>query len=437
VRHLKAVVFAIALLCSGSVLAAEAISQPLLHSVWLVFCASLVLMMQPGFALLESGFSRSKNAVNVLMKNFSDCAFASIGFWAVGYGLMFGANPSGWIGTDQFLPSHGDALGSVLFQTFFAATAATIISGAVAERIRFLPYLLATFIVVVAVYPIFGSWVWGGTNESPGWLRTLGFLDSAGGSAVHAVGGFLALGGCLVLGPRYGRFGRDGSTRDIPGHSLPLASLGAFLLWIGWLGFNAGSTNADFSDLGRIVLNTHLAAAAGIVGAIGLQALQRKPILMTTVINGALGGLVSITAGAKYIDPAGALLIGLFAGAIVVLGSALLRRFQIDDVVDAVPVHGFCGIYGTLMVGLLPADRAFDWHFLGIQALGAGTAALWAFSCGWLIFTLIDKTIGIRAPTDHEQTGLDYTEHYELGYPEFMAIRTHRAVDGRASEGQS
>jgi Amt family ammonium transporter len=401
----------------------------LLHMVWVAICAGLVLMMQPGFAFLESGLARAKNSVNVLMKNFTDCAIASVGYWVIGFGLMFGANSTGWFGFSGFMPGAGDGLVNVLYQTFFAATAATIISGAVAERMRFLPYLLGTLLVVTLIYPICGSWIWGGTAEQPGWLRGLGLLDSAGGIGVHTVGGFIALAAVMVLGPRFGRFGRDGSVREIPGHSLPLAALGAFLLWIGWLGFNGGATEQDFSDLGRILLNTHLAASTGIIGAILVQLLRRRPILMTAVLNGALGGLVGITAGAKYVEPASAALIGLGAGAIVIAGGALLQRLRIDDVVDAVPVHGLCGIYGAIMTGVLFAGDAFNPERIGIQALGALAAAGWAFGTGWLVFKSIDLVIGLRAPTEHEQSGLDYTEHYELGYPEFMSARTHRDMD--------
>ena len=403
-----------------------------LHMVWVAVCAGLVLLMQPGFAFLESGMARAKNAVNVLMKNFTDCAIASAGYWAIGFGLMFGANTTGWFGFSGFMPNEGSGLVNVLYQTFFAATTATIISGAVAERMRYLPYLLGTALVVVLIYPLCGSWIWGGTADSPGWLRGLGFLDSAGGVGVHAVGGFVALAAVVVLGPRFGRFGRDGSVRDIPGHSLPLAALGAFLLWIGWLGFNGGATEQDFSDLGRIVLNTHLAASTGIIGAILLQLLRGRPVLATEVLNGALGGLVGITAGAKFVEPASAALIGLGAGAIVVTGSALLRRARIDDVVDAIPVHGFCGVYGAIMTGVLFAGDPFDLQRIGIQTLGAIVGATWAFAAGWLVFKAIDGAVGLRAPSEHEQSGLDYTEHYELGYPEFMTARTHRAPEGGA-----
>jgi Amt family ammonium transporter len=410
---------------------AQSSTDEVVHSVWLATCAGLVLMMQPGFALLESGFCRAKNAVNVIMKNFTDCAIASLAYWAIGFGLMFGTSFGGFIGTTDFFPSgEGASLVNVLYQTFFAATAATIISGAVAERIRFIPYLVGSAIVVCLIYPLYGAWVWGGTAENPGWLRGLGFLDTAGGAAVHIIGGFTALGALVVLGPRFGRFSRTGEVREIPGHNLPLAALGAFLLWVGWIGFNGGATDPDFKDLGKIILNTHLGAASGVLGAMLALGINRRPLLMSAVINGALGGLVSITAGAKYIDPAFAVAIGLVGGMICVVGPAVLQRMKIDDVVDAVSVHGFCGLWGTIATGLFHSERLFDPGQIMVQALGAAVAAVWAFSMGWAVYKVLDLVMGLRASTEHEQRGLDYTEHYEIGYGEFMASRTHRDLGG-------
>jgi ammonium transporter, Amt family len=402
-----------------------------LHTVWLATCAGLVLLMQPGFALLESGFSRAKNSVNVIMKNFTDCAVSSLAYWALGFGLMFGTSWNGLVGTTDFFPSetNGTFLINVLYQTFFAATAATIISGAVAERMRFVPYLVATAIVVCVIYPLYGSWVWGGTADNPGWLRGLGFLDTAGGSAVHIIGGFTALGAVVVLGPRFGRFARTGESRVIPGHNLPISALGAFLLWVGWIGFNGGATADDFHDLGKIVLNTHLSASAGVVGAMLTLTLHRRPLLMSTVVNGALGGLVSVTAGAKYIDPGFAALTGLIGGSIVIFGPTLLHRFHVDDVVDAVSVHGFCGLWGTVATGLFFSGNLFDPTHIKIQLLGALVAATWAFVMGWTIYSLLNSLVGIRVTTEDEQRGLDYTEHHELGYGEFMTTRTHRELN--------
>jgi ammonium transporter, Amt family len=424
---------AVAALTPGAA-CAQTSTEEIVHSVWIATCAGLVLLMQPGFALLESGFCRAKNAVNVIMKNFTDCAIASLAYWAVGFGLMFGLSWNGIVGTSDFFPGGGNdtSLVNVLYQTFFAATAATIISGAVAERVRFMPYLVGTAIMVCVIYPIYGAWVWGGTADNPGWLRGMGFLDTAGGSAVHVIGGFTALGALVVLGPRLGRFSRTGEVREIPGHNLPLAALGAFLLWVGWLGFNGGAADPDFKDLGVIVLNTHLGAAAGIVGAMLTLAIHRRPLLMSAVLNGALGGLVAVTAGAKYMDPGFAILTSLIGGAIAVVGPAMLQRMKIDDVVDAVSVHGFCGLWGTIATGMFMRDHLFDLQQIGVQALGAFVAAGWAFAIGWGLYKLLAITIGVRASTEHEQRGLDYTEHYEIGYGEFMASRTHRDLGGEA-----
>ncbi|MBN8213981.1 MAG: ammonium transporter [Xanthomonadales bacterium] len=424
---------AVAALTPG-VACAQTSAEEIVHSVWIATCAGLVLLMQPGFALLESGFCRAKNAVNVIMKNFTDCAIASLAYWAVGFGLMFGLSWNGMVGTSDFFPGGGNdtSLVNVLYQTFFAATAATIISGAVAERVRFMPYLVGTAIMVCVIYPIYGAWVWGGTADNPGWLRGMGFLDTAGGSAVHVIGGFTALGALVVLGPRLGRFSRTGEVREIPGHNLPLAALGAFLLWVGWLGFNGGAADPDFKDLGVIVLNTHLGAAAGIVGAMLTLAIHRRPLLMSAVLNGALGGLVAITAGAKYMDPGFAIVTSLVGGMIAVVGPAMLQRMKIDDVVDAVSVHGFCGMWGTIATGMFMRDNLFDLHRIGVQTLGTFVAAGWAFAIGWAVYKLLAITIGVRASTEHEQRGLDYTEHYEIGYGEFMASRTHRDLGGEA-----
>ena len=417
--------------CAPGLACAQAPGDTTIHSVWIATCAGLVLMMQPGFALLESGFCRAKNAVNVIMKNFTDCAIASLAYWAVGFGLMFGVSWNGVVGISEFFPGgQGASLVNVLYQTFFAATAATIISGAVAERIRFMPYLIGSGIMVCVIYPLYGAWVWGGTDAAPGWLRGMGFLDTAGGAAVHTIGGFTALGALVVLGPRFGRFARTGEARTIPGHNLPLAALGAFLLWVGWLGFNGGAVDPDFHDLGVIVLNTHLGAAAGVVGAMLALGLNRRPLLMSAVVNGALGGLVAITAGAKYIDPAFAMVTGLVGGMIAVVGPAVLQRMKIDDVVDAVSVHGFCGLWGTIATGLFLRDHLFDPAHILVQALGACVAAGWAFAMGWGMYKALDALMGLRASTEHEQRGLDYTEHYEIGYGEFMAARTHRDLGG-------
>lgn len=403
----------------------------MLRIVWIAICAALVLFMQPGFAFLESGLARAKNSVNVIMKNFSDFAFGALGFWAVGYGIMFGANNSGWIGSATFLPDFQDPYATVnlLYQTMFAATAATIVSGAVAERIRYIPYVFGALLVTMVVYPIFGSWAWGGSGDQLGWLKELGFVDAAGATVVHSVGGWCALGAVLVLGPRIGRFSRKGEAREIPGHNLPMFAFGGFVLWFGWFGFNGGAVADDFSDLGRILLNTNLSAACGVLGALAYMYLARGPILMTHTVNGALGGLVAVTAGCKTMDPAFAMIVGLAAGVLVVSASRFLAQAKIDDVVGAIPVHGVCGAWGTLAAGLFFAGDMFNVDRILTQCVGILAAFVWAVPASWAVFKVIDKVIGLRVTSQHEQRGLDFAEHFEIGYSDFMGVETHGGKD--------
>ena len=393
---------------------------------WTLTGAALVFFMQAGFALLEGGMSRAKNTINIIMKNYADMCFGVIAFWFIGYGLMFGAS-NGWMGTSHFMPALDEGSDAVffIFQIMFAATAATIVSGAVAERMRFAPYVIASVVVTGLIYPIYGAWAWGSFYEGAGWLKELGFIDFAGSTVVHSIGGWCALAGLLVLGPRLGRFGADGRPRTIPGHNLPMVALGGFILWMGWFGFNGASTLAANRDVGIIMVNTHLAGAAGFIGALLMQRLLRQPILMSGGVNGAIAGLVSITAGCATVTPGAALLIGLCGGALSVLGTVLLERLQIDDVVGAVAVHGLCGAWGTLAAGLFFKDDLFNGERVLVQLLGIAAAFLWAFPLSLATFWILKKTIGLRADSLHEQRGLDYTEHTEIGYPEFQKDLTH------------
>jgi Amt family ammonium transporter len=389
---------------------------------WIATAAGLVFLMQAGFALLESGMSRSKNAVNVIMKNFADMAFGAIFFWAIGFGLMFGANATGWFGASLFVPSGlpgGDAV-FLLYQMMFAATAATIVSGAVAERIRYVPYVVASVLMTVLIYPVFGSWAWGSAVEGAGWLAAMGFHDFAGGTVVHSVGGWAALAGVIVLGPRFGRFSSSGEARHIPGHNLTLVALGVFILWFGWYGFNGGSTLLAGETIGGVLLKTQLSAAAGLVGALVTMAAIGQRALMTQALNGALGGLVAITAGADVITAPFAVVTGLIGGVLVVTGSKLLNLLRLDDVVGAIPVHAFCGAWGTLAVGLFHREGLFDVSRTGVQLIGIVTALVWTFATALLAFLLVRALLGLRASTMHEQRGLDFTEHAEIGYPEFQ-----------------
>lgn len=403
------------------------VSTETIRNVWVGICCVLVFLMQPGFALLEGGLVRAKNTINVIMKNFSDVAIGSLFFWAIGYGLMFGYNETGFIGTSGFFgQSTNSSLMDVTFQLLFAATAATIVSGSLAERVSFIPYIVGAIFITSIIYPIYGSWAWGGMGtDNPGWLHGLGFRDAAGSTVVHSVGGWCALAAALVLGPRLGRFAKkDGSVRAIPGHNLPMFATGAFLLWVGWFGFNGGAAKSDLSDLGRILLNTHLSASAAVAGAIITMKLRGSPVLMTKLINGALGGLVAITAACNVVEPQFAIVIGLVAGVIVVFGDTFLERFRIDDVVGAVPVHAFNGAWGTLAVGMFYAGDLFNIDMMISQVIGIIVAFIWSFGAAYIVFKIIDVTLGLRASTFHEQRGLDYTEHSELGYSEFMNVQT-------------
>jgi Amt family ammonium transporter len=416
------------LFLSSSAFASDAIVDLKLNTVWVVFAAILVFFMQAGFALLESGMSRSKNAVNVMMKNYMDVCLASLIFWFIGFGIMFGNNTTGFIGEDNFaLMDAGDwDYTLLLFQTMFAATAVTICSGAMAERTKYDAYLIAACIIIAIIYPVFGSWVWGGFYGGNGWLADVGFIDFAGSTVVHSVGAWCALAGIIILGPRLGRFDPEtGEARNIPGHNLSLVALGGFILWLGWFGFNGGSTLMADSAIGLIVLNTQLAAAAGALGALLSCRLSGSPILLTSTINGSIAGLVGITAGCATMSPGFAIITGLVAGAISVWGAKWLLKLKLDDVVGAIPVHGFAGIWGTFAAGIFMTGDLFNWDQGLIQLLGIVAAFFWAFPTALLVFYIIDKTIGLRASSQHEQQGLDFTEHDEVGYPEFNKIVTY------------
>jgi Amt family ammonium transporter len=396
--------------------------------VWLIAAGALVFFMQAGFALLESGMSRAKNAINVIMKNYCDMCFGAVAFWAVGFGLMFGANPSGWIGTDKFL-LHAVAeadYGMLFFQMMFAATAATIVSGAIAERTKFSGYIVGSIIITGLIYPVFGAWAWGSLYSGEGWLKSMGFIDFAGSTVVHSVGGWAALAAVLVVGPRLGRFGPDGTARPVLGHNLTSVALGGFILWLGWFGFNGGSTAMATVSIGKIVLNTHLAGAAGAIGALAILKLARQPVLMTAAVNGSIAGLVGITAGCHVMEPVFALLTGFVAGALSVMAGWWMESRRLDDVVGAVSVHAVGGVWGTLAAGLFKTGALFDMHQLGVQALGCAVAFVWSFSASLAMYWLLKRAIGMRASTLDEQRGLDFSEHYEIGYPEFQQEAVHR-----------
>ncbi len=389
---------------------------------WIIWGGVLVFFMQAGFALLESGSVRAKNAVNVMMKNYTDMCIGGLAFYLVGFGLMMGTNDSGFFGTDHFMPVELSNLDWALmfFQMMFAATAVTIASGAMAERVSFIGYAVAACLICLLIYPVFASWVWGGYFGGTGWLTELGFIDFAGSTVVHSIGGWLALAGILVIGPRLGRFAPDGTPRLIAGHNMTLLALGGFILWFGWFGFNAGSTLSITGNIGLIAVNTFVAAVSAVVSYMIISRALNKAILLSDSVNASLIGLVSITAGCATTTPVFAIIIGAIASVVYILATQALLKLKIDDVVSAVAVHGFGGAWGTLAAGLFYSGDLFNLSRLGVQALGVGVALAWALGLGLVMYKLIDMTFGLKASRLHEQRGLDYTEHAEIGYPEFQ-----------------
>lgn len=395
--------------------------------LWTCLAAFLVFFMQAGFALVEAGFTRAKSACNIIMKNLMDFSIGSLAFWLVGFGLMFGASAGGWVGTNGFL-FDADASDSILggsfgwafliFQTVFAATAATIVSGAMAERTKFVSYLIYSIAITVIVYPIFGSWCWNGlvgAGDQNGWLETMGFLDFAGSTVVHSIGGWCALAGAIVIGARRGKY-KDGKPVPIQGHNIPLAALGVFILWLGWFGFNPGSTTAvGGGGFAKIAVTTNLSAAAGAITAmITTWVMFGKPDV-SFALNGALAGLVAITAGCDIMSPAMAALTGAIGGIIVVFSCIAIEKAGIDDPVGAVSVHGVCGAWGTLAIGLF--SSAAGMAQLTTQAIGVAAGFLWAFPVSFVIFYLIKVTIGLRVSEQEEIEGLDLVEHGMSAYP--------------------
>ena len=413
-----------------------------LNVVWTLVAAVLVFLMQAGFALVETGFTRAKNAANIMMKNLMDFAVGSLAFYVLGAALMFGASKAaGWFGWGGLgMPSLMDGEGSwnwtfLFFQTMFAATAATIVSGAVAERIEFKSYLIYSALVSAVVYPISGHWMWGSLagEASQGWLEALGFHDFAGSTVVHSVGGWIALAGAMMLGPRIGKYRHDGKANPIPGHSLVLGTLGVLLLWIGWFGFNPGSYTAGIGSIGRVAMTTNLAACAGTIAALVTAWIIMKKPDLTMALNGSLAGLVAITAPCDQVTCNAAIVIGLVAGVLVVLSVFAMDRIHIDDPVGAVSVHCVNGVWGTLAVGLFAAPEALGYgntmvglfygggfKYLGVQALGAGATCVWAFGTGLAIFFALKKLGILRVSEKTELKGLDVTEHGQDAYASFQ-----------------
>ncbi len=421
-------------LIAGESEEALAALQNNLNIVWTAIAAFLVFFMQAGFAMVESGFTRAKNTINIMMKNLMDFSIGTVAFWLVGFGLMFGVS-NGLFGTTNFALSLNDVEGSdwnwtfLLFQTVFAGTAATIVSGAMAERTKFTGYLIYSIFICALIYPVFGSWAWGGLLDGGGWLEGLGFLDFAGSTVVHSIGGWLALAGAIVLGPRIGKYGPGGKAKAIPGHNIALGALGVFILWFGWFGFNPGSTTFGDGNIGRIAVTTNLSAAGGAIAAMFTAWFTLGKPDGSMALNGALAGLVGITAGCDVVSPLGSLIIGLAAGALVV-GSVLFIdiKLKIDDPVGAVSVHGVCGAWGTLAVGLFAADGGLFYgggiKLFFIQLTGVAAAFIWSFGLGLILFFLVKKTIGLRVSREEELRGLDIGEHGMEAYDGFQIFTT-------------
>ena len=404
-------------------------------TVWMLLAAMLVFFMQPGFALCEAGFTRSKNTANILFKNFVDFMFGSILFWLLGFGFMFGSNGEGFIGMPHFgdfsfYESDLPVEGFLIFQTVFCATAATIVSGAMAERTKFSMYCIYSLFISLLIYPISGHWTWGGGwlmngEEGSFMMNTFGatFHDFAGSAIVHSVGGVLAFVGAIALGPRVGKYGKDGKSRAIPGHNLLTASLGVFILWFGWFGFNPGSQLAASGEVNRVAishvfLTTNLAAAAGGIGTMFTSWIKYGKPSFSLTLNGVLAGLVAITAGCDLVSPLGAAIIGLLAGIILVFSIEFIdTKLHIDDPVGASSVHGVCGIFGTIITGLFALDGgAFyggGFGFFGAQCLGVLAIDAWAAVAGIVLFFGIKKIAGLRVDKRIEEEGLDIYEHGE------------------------
>ena len=406
-----------------------------LDTVWMLLAAMLVFFMQPGFALCEAGFTRSKNTANILFKNFVDFTFGSLLFWFIGFGLMFGNNGEGFVGTPNFgdLSFFDNGLpveGFLIFQTVFCATSATIVSGAMAERTKFSMYVIYSVFISLLIYPISGHWTWGGGwlcngDETSFMMTTFGatFHDFAGSAIVHSVGGVLAFVGAICLGPRLGKYDKNGKSRAIPGHNLMAAALGVFILWFGWFGFNPGSLLAASGEVNRVAishvfLTTNLAAVAGGFATMFTSWIKYGKPSLSLTLNGVLAGLVGITAGCDLVAPWAAVVIGLVCGVALVFSIELIdTKLHIDDPVGASSVHGVCGILGTLMTGLLAIEGGAltggGWGFFGAQCFGVLVIDLWAAITGVLLFWGLKFVKGIRVDKRIEEEGLDIYEHGE------------------------
>ncbi len=411
----------------GSTAEANAIA---IDTMWTLIAGFLVFFMQAGFAMVETGFARAKNASNIIMKNLMDFSVGTIAYWLVGFGLMFGASKVGLFGTSLFgATGNTDHLGLsiplmafLIFQTVFAATASTIVSGAMAERTKFSSYIIYSAVISLIIYPIVGHWIW----NADGWLFKKGMIDFAGSTVVHSVGGWAAMVGAAILGPRIGKYGKDGKVNVIPGHSITLAALGVFILWFGWFGFNPGSTIAATNPkIADIAVTTNIAAAAGAVLAMIFTWFKYGKADVSMTLNGALAGLVAITAGCNAVNNVGAAVIGAMAGILVILSVEFFDKVaKIDDPVGAISVHGVCGAFGTAMVGLFAVEGGLFYgggtQLLVTQLTGVAAVFAWTVVTAGILFTVIKYTVGLRVTEAEEIEGLDIGEHGMAAYNDFI-----------------
>ena len=392
-----------------------------MDTLWVLIAAALVFFMQAGFAMVETGFTRAKNAGNIIMKNLMDFAVGSIVFWVVGYNLMYGESVFGLFGKPALFFEQDFT--SLIFQTVFCATAATIVSGAMAERTKFIAYLIYSAFISLVIYPVSGHWIWGG-----GWLSQLGFHDFAGSTAVHFVGGTAAFVGASIIGPRIGKY-KDGKSHAIPGHSITLGALGVFILWFGWFGFNPGSqlamsSEADAIAVSRIFVTTNLAAAVGATAAMIVSWLRYKKPDVSMTLNGTLAGLVAITAGCDVVSAKSAAIIGLIAGIAIIFAIEFIDKvLKVDDPVGAIGVHAVSGALGTILVGVFSTNDGLittgSFKALGVQALGVGAVGLWVGVTATILFLVIKYTVGLRVSEKEELVGLDLEEHGIDSYADF------------------
>jgi Amt family ammonium transporter len=414
-----------------------------LDTIWTLLAAVLVMFMQAGFAMLEAGFTRAKNACNVLMKNLMDFSFGSIAYWVIGFGIMFGMGNLFFGTSGFFLKDTGGVFASLdwtlvpleckyFFQLVFCATAATIVSGAMAERTKFIAYIIYSIVISAFIYPVVGHWIWGG-----GWLAKIGMWDFAGSTVVHSVGGWLALAGAVMLGPRIGKYNQDGSSNAIPGHNIPLATLGVFILWFGWFGFNPGSTMGAVRDIAHIATTTNLAAASGAIAAMFTAWRMFGKPDTSMALNGVIAGLVAITAPCAFVSAGSAIWIGLVAGVLVVLSVIFFDKIlHIDDPVGAISAHAICGAWGTLSLGLFAQDMfspgttgdglffGGSYKLLAAQALGVISVFTWCMITGFILFSVIKNLVGLRVNREEELRGLDVDEHGLESYAGFQIFTT-------------